>query len=73
MEAVIQEEIQRANKAREGLGSETFGSSVAHVKNSGNTNIADENRLKELEREIFDLQTTNRGKDYLIRELNQER
>ena len=26
-----------------------------------------------MEREIFDLQITNRGKDYLIRELNKER
>ena len=72
-EAVIQEEIQRANKLIETPSSEPFGSSVAHVKHSGNLNAADEKRLKELEREIFDLQITNRGKDYLIKELNQER
>ena len=73
VEAVIQEEIQRANKSSEALNSETFGSSVAHVKHSGNINNTDEKRLKELEREIFDLQIANRGKDYLIGELNKDR
>jgi len=46
---------------------------VAHVKHPGNAHAADDERLKELEREIFDLQITNRGKDYLIGELNKER
>ena len=32
-----------------------------------------EKRLKELEREIFDLQIANRGKDYLIDQLKGER
>ena len=73
VEAVIQEEIQRAHKSSDASGSETFGSSVAHVKHPGNTNLADEKRLKELEREIFDLKIANRGKDYLIGELNKER
>jgi hypothetical protein len=44
-----------------------------HVKHSGNINNTDEKRLKELEREIFDLQIANRGKDYLIGELNKDR
>ena len=46
---------------------------MAHVKHPGNANAADETRTKELEREIFDLQIANRGKDYLIEELNKER
>lgn len=46
---------------------------MAHVKHLGNTNLADEKRLKELEREMFDLQIANWGKDYLIDELNKER
>ena len=73
VEAVIQEEIQRANKSSESSISETFGSPVAHVKHSGNINNTDDKRLRELEREIFDLQIANRGKDYLIDELNKER
>jgi len=46
---------------------------MAHVKHSGNVNAAANKRLKELEREIFDLRIANRGKDYLIDELNKER
>ncbi|MEI7535337.1 MAG: hypothetical protein WCK57_13300 [Verrucomicrobiae bacterium] len=73
VEAVIQEEIQRAKKPTEPPTSEPFGSSVAHVKHSGNVTTDDAKHLKELEREIFDLQIANRGKDYLISELNKER
>ena len=73
VEAVIQEEIQRANKSSEPADAEGFGKPVAHVKHSGNANIAEAKRLKELEREILDLQITNIGKDYLIGELNKER
>jgi len=73
VEAVIQEEIQRANKSNEPSASESFGTSVAHVKHSGNANAGDDKRLKELEREIFDLKIANRGKDYLIDQLNMER
>ena len=73
VEAVIQEEIQRAKKPSDVTASEDFGSSMAHVKHSGNTNAADEKQVKELEREIFDLKIANRGKDYLIGELNKER
>jgi hypothetical protein len=43
------------------------------VKHPGNVNPAEEKRLKELEREILDLKIANRGKDYLIGELNKER
>ena len=70
---MIQEEIQRANKSSESSTSEQFGSPVAHVKHPGNAYPAEEKRLKELEREIFDLRIANRGKDYLIEELNKER
>jgi hypothetical protein len=73
VEAVIQEKIQRVNKSNEVSTSETFGSPVAHVKHSGNANVAEDKRLKELEREILDLKIANRGKDYLIDELNKER
>ena len=73
VDAVIQEEIQRTSKSVEPLASEFFGSSSAQMKHSGNANAVDERRLKELEREIFDLQIANRGKDYLIGELNKER
>jgi len=73
VEAVIQEESQRSKKSSEPSASEDFGSSVAHVKHSRNTNTDGEKRLKELEREIFDLQIANRGKDYLIDQLKGER
>lgn len=75
VEAVIQEEIQRTRKSAETVGAETFGNPVAQMKHSRNDNASDDGnkRLKELEREIFDLQIANRGKDYLIGELNKER
>jgi len=76
VDAVIQEEIQRANKLSEAPGSETFGSSVAHVKHSPTTAVAeaaDERKLQEMEREIMDLKIANRGKDYLIDQLKGER
>ena len=71
--AVIQEEIQRANKSSETPASETFESPVAHVKHPSNANTADDKLIKELEREIFDLQIANRGNGYLIGELNMDR
>jgi hypothetical protein len=73
VEAVIQEEIQRAKKSTEATSAETFGSPVAHVKHPGNANNTDELRLQELEREIIDLRIANRGKDYLIDQLKGER
>jgi len=73
VEAVIQEEIQRTKQSTDKSSSEDFGSRVAHVKHTGNISSADEKRLKELEREIFDLKIANRGKDYLIDALNKER
>ena len=72
VEAVILEEIQRAKKTTD-PDAETLGSSVAHVKHLGNAPTTNEARFKEMEREIFDLKIANRGKDYLIGELNKER
>lgn len=73
VKAVIQEEILLAKKSSETPASESFGSPVAHMKHPGNTPAADEARLKEMVREILDLKIANRGKDYLIGELNKER
>jgi len=74
VEAVIQEEIQRANKLVDKTGSESFGSPVTHVKHSTPTDKpADERKVQELEREILDLKIANRGKDYLIDQLKGER
>ena len=76
VEAVIQEEIQRANKTKEAPVSEAFGNHVEPVKH-GQTMAAakagDEHKFLEMEREILDLKIANRGKDYLIDELNKER
>ena len=63
----------RAKKTNEAPASEAFGKAMTHVKYPENINAADEKRLKELEREIFDLQIANRGKDYLIDQLKNER
>jgi len=73
VEAVIQEEIQRAGKNGDSSPSEAFGSGVTPVKHPGNATAADERKLQELERQIMDLKIANRGKDYLIGELNKER
>ena len=43
------------------------------VKHPGNTTAVEERKLQELERQIIDLKIANRGKDYLIGELNTER
>jgi len=73
VEAVIQEEIQRTKKTSEASDSEGFGNAVTHVKHPRNVTSADSRILQELEREILDLKMNNRGKDYLIGELNKER
>src|ERR1700733_15247800 len=74
VEAVIQEEIQRAIKPTDIPDAEAFGNSVArvkHVKSAGTS--ADDRKLRELEREILDLKITNRGKDIFIEQLKSER
>jgi len=74
VEAVIQEEIQRANKSTDASASEAFGSPETPVKNSRpETNTADDRKVKELERQVMDLKIANRGKDYLIEKLQEER
>lgn len=74
VEAVIQEEIQRAKKSPEMPTSEDFGSLVAHVKHSKSiANGTDGRKLQELEREIRDLKITNRAKDMFIEQLKDER
>jgi hypothetical protein len=77
IEAVIQEELQRANKPAELHDAESFGSSLAHVKHpqSGTsvTNGANKQKFHELEREIRDLKITNRAKDMFIDQLKSER
>jgi predicted RNase H-like nuclease (RuvC/YqgF family) len=76
LESAIQEEIQRANKSSDAPASETFGTTVEHVKHSPTkttTRSADERKVQELEHEIMDLKITNRGKDFLIKQLQSER
>jgi len=74
VEAAIQEEIQRAKKSNDSPTSESFGSSVADVKHSKpEANFADDRKVQELERQVMDLKIANRGKDYLIEKLQEER
>jgi hypothetical protein len=74
MEAVIQEEIQRAKKSNEPSVSEPFGSSVAYTKHpESHVTRADELKLRELEREVLDLKITSRAKDMFIEQLKIER
>ena len=76
VEAVIQEEIQRAQKSTGAPGSESFGTSVETVKHSSDavtTNAVHGRKVLELEREIRDLKITNRAKDMFIEQLKDER
>jgi len=76
VEMAIQEEIQRAKKSTEVPASEAFGSRVEPVKHpqaTATAKVMDEKKLQELEREIMDLKIANRGKDYLIDQLKDER
>ena len=76
VEAVIQEEIQRANKSSESPTSESFGSRmepVKHLPNNATPEAGDGRKFRELEREIMDLKIANRGKDYMIDQLKGER
>jgi len=72
-EQAIAEEKAKASKNKD--ASEPFGNVPTAAETVGKTKqlTDDKSRVKELEREIFDLQITNRGKDYLIDELNKER
>ena len=76
VETVIQEEIQRSKKLNDSPDSEMFGSPVTHMKHSQTPSTvidANDRKVQEMEREIVDLKIANRGKDYLIGELNKER
>jgi len=74
VEAAIQEEKQRSKNPPAVSHSESFRSSVAHVKHpETNLSPSDDRKLQELKWEILDLKITNRGKDYLIGELSKER
>jgi len=76
VEAVIQEEIQRAKKTADASGSEGFGSSVTHVKHpaSSTNRKSDEiRRIEELERTVNDLKISNQVKDLFIDLLKRER
>ena len=71
---VIQEEIQRAKKFVEAPVSEPFGSDMKAVKHSRtDADATDDQKTRELERQIMDLKIANRGKDYLIDQLKGER
>ena len=74
VEQAVAEEEAKAKKNKD--ASEPFGNVPLAVETDRKTKPSpdgNESRVKELEREIFDLQITNRGKDYLIDELNKER
>ena len=69
----IQEEIQKSKRPLESPGSEPVGSvPKAEEKPAATAERVDE-RTKELERENLDLKIANRGKDYLIDKLTDER
>ena len=76
VEAVIQEEIQRAKKSGEATNSEVFGSAVTHVKHSPspiNGTTAETRRIEQLERELNDSKLSNQVKDLFIELLKNER
>jgi hypothetical protein len=74
VEMAIAEEKAKAAKNKE--SAELLGTVPQPVETVGKSNppVADDiSRAKELERDTLDLRITNRGKDYLIDELNKER
>jgi hypothetical protein len=75
VETAIQEEIQRRKHSTAVPPSEAFGSHAEPVKHLLTTTMkaANEGKVQELEREIMDLKIANRGKDYLIDQLKDER
>lgn len=74
VEAVIQEEIQRAKKSTEGVDAETFGIPVAHVKHPTNgEQPIDSRKIQELEREVQNLKIANQVKDQFINLIKNER
>jgi hypothetical protein len=73
VEAVIQEEVQRAKKSSQPGDSEGFGSGVTHVKHSSAAGGAARPDIEELKREVANLKLTNQVKDQFIQVLKTER
>ena len=75
VEAVIQEEIQRAKKSSEPSISEPFGSTVAHVKHfkTENNMPLDDRKVQDLQREVQNLKIANEVKDKFIELIKNER
>jgi len=75
VEAVIQEEIQRAKKSSEPSTSEPFGTSVAQVKQFTTQNITplDNQKVQDLQREVQNLKIANEVKDQFIELMKNER
>lgn len=75
IESAIAEEQVKAEKGRE--SSVSFGSVPKQSEPSPKGNRAgmgnEVERVDELEREVFDLKITNRGKDYFIEQIQKER
>ena len=73
VEQAIAEEKAKATKHKD--TSEPFGNVPPAAETARNVKLPadDESQVKELERENLDLKIANRGKDYLIDELNKER
>jgi hypothetical protein len=73
---VIQEEIQRTKKQPEQTVSASFGkvpNDAAKPQKQAVVSEDDTERVKELERENLDLKIANRGKDFLIEQMQKER
>jgi hypothetical protein len=74
VERAIQEEIQKATRIND--RSESFGTVPKPSETPKTTSESDEKdsgRIREIERELIDLKIANRGKDYLIEQLQKER
>jgi hypothetical protein len=71
VELAIAEEKAKAAKINE--ASEPVGSVRNDSEKADDASEPDNDRVKELERENLDLKITNRGKDYLIEQMQKER
>jgi hypothetical protein len=73
VERAIQEEIQRSKKPSVSPVSAPVGNIRKEEEKPNPTGKLDAGQVKELERENFDLKISNRGKDYLIERMQDER
>jgi hypothetical protein len=71
VELAIAEEKAKAAKVNE--SSEPVGSVPKDAEKANEASEVDDDRVKELERENLDLKITNRGKDFLIEQMQKER